>query len=263
MLQRTIAMLGMLLLAPAAQAASRPDLTVGISGPASVGVYVDTTYTVSVSNVGNRNADAVRLEIELPQTHTSPTIQVMGLVGSFSNGCSLAGTRLTCNLGTVKRSKSKSVSFSIALPVSVVPLSFEASASTTTNEPNRGNNDDSFTPAVSYVATPVGAPRAAHNEHCTGRDLTGFYECVVSPGSTMSHDIVLEAGGTVTSPIFGSTYTGIWSQPTPDSLTFTYFDSGTPVAEFTGYGVGGDCYEGITIFPLNPTWNSAYEVCLQ
>jgi hypothetical protein len=262
MLQRITAVLAFLLLAPSAMAASRPDLAVSITGPSSSDVYVDTRYDVTVSNIGNKDAANVVLEIELPQTHTSPTVHVMGLVGAMSGTCALSGTRVTCGLSTIKKGKFKAVYFRIALPVSSVPQVFDASASTTTYESALGNNDDSFTAQLNYVPTAVGAPRDVINRHCTGTDLTGFLECVLSPGSIMSHEIQFLTGGGIDFPAFPGLYSGAWSQPTPDSLTFEYYDGPDTVMQFEGYGVGGDCFEGITTFP-GSTWNSAYEVCLQ
>lgn len=263
MLHRITTLLAVLLLAPSAFAASRPDLTVSVTGPPSAGVYADTRYDVYVSNVGNKDAANVAIEVALPETNTSPNVYVMGIVGAKSSACTQSGTRLLCSLGTVKKGKSKSVYFRIALPFSSVPVIFDADASTTTYEANLANNSGSLTANVAYVATPIAGPRDAHNEHCTGHALTGFYECVVSPGSQMSHNITFLAGGGIDFPEFPGIYTGAWSQPTADSLVFQYFDGATSIMEFAGNGVGNGCFEGITSFPQNPTWNSAYQVCLQ
>ncbi|MEZ4268847.1 MAG: CARDB domain-containing protein [Myxococcota bacterium] len=263
MLHRITTLLAVLLLAPSAFAASRPDLTVDVTGPASAGVYANARYDVEVSNIGNKDAANVSLEIALPETNTSPNTYVMGIVGAKSSACSQSGTRLLCSLGTIKKFKSKAVYFDIALPFSAVALIFDADVSTTTSESNLANNSGSLTANVTYVPTAIGAPRNAVNSHCTGHALTGFYECVVSPGSQMSHNITFLAGGGIDFPDFPGMYTGAWSQPTPDSLVFEYLDGATPFAQFAGNGVGGNCFEGITTFPLNPTWNSAYQVCLQ
>ena len=47
-----------------------------------------------------------------------------------------------------------------------------------------------------------------------------------------------------------------------DRLALAYSFNGQLVAGFHGYGVGGDCFEGITLFP-GSSYNSAYSVCLQ
>lgn len=55
-------------------------------------------------------------------------------------------------------------------------------------------------------------------------------------------------------------YTGSWAQPTTEQLQYDILFQGNVVASFDGYGVGGDCFEGITTFP-NSQYLSPHEVC--
>ena len=80
--------------------------------------------------------------------------------------------------------------------------------------------------------------------------------------SISSHETVFQSDGSITFPTLGDPdYSGTWSQPTPDSLEFEYTYMGSPTAEFSGFGVGGSCWEGIVTFPTSTTYISVYEVC--
>ena len=97
-------------------------------------------------------------------------------------------------------------------------------------------------------------------DHCTGQGLTAFYECSLYPSSLSGHVVALAADGTLSFPNQQG-YDGTWAQATSDSLEMTYTLNGQVVAEFSGSGVGGDCFEGLTTFP-GSAWVSPYEVCL-
>lgn len=236
------------------------DLAVGLSGLTSPAVYASATYTVDVSNHGNRTAEGITLTIGLPATHTSPGVYVMGVLGAYDGRCNLQGTDLVCALGALRKNRGTAVSFELALPQSAAPLVITADARTTTNENNLADNTGSLTPSPTFVATPITGPAPAHNRHCTGQSLTAFFECTLFPGSIGEHDIVLEANQSVT--IVGQPgYGGTWSQPSPERLLFQYSYNGQVVADFEGDGVGGGCFEGLTTFPGSP-YVAPYEVCL-
>lgn len=238
------------------------DLSVALAPPA--GVHVDDLgrYDVSVSNVGNRDATGVSLTIQLPTTHTSPQVYVMGTLGSKSTVCAQSGTRLVCNLGTVRRNRSSAVFFELALPQASTPLTVSASATTTAQETILGNNTSSA--AVDPVNDPltVSAPRAAIARHCTGTGLTSFYECTLFPSSISQFDLVFEPGAVVTFPGQDPGYTGSWSQPTSAQLSFLVYEAGLPAATFSGWAVDASCFEGLTTFP-GSSYVSPYEVCIQ
>ena len=100
-------------------------------------------------------------------------------------------------------------------------------------------------------------------DHCTGRDLVSFYQCVISPSSISSHQHVFNADNTISFAFPG--YSGVWSQnPGLNQLSFTYYEGPDAVLDFVGYGVDGtNCFEGITNFYPASVYNSAYSVCLQ
>jgi uncharacterized repeat protein (TIGR01451 family) len=251
------------LLAASAPALAASDLTTTILPPAPTKyVYESGTYTVRVNNIGNQTAQNVTVTIDLPETNTSPTVHIMGILGTKSATCTTVGTQLRCTLGSIQRNKNKTVFFNIAFPENEGALVIDATSATTSVENSTANNGASHTAALLNYAVPVTAPQAMLNTHCTGTDLTSFYECVVSPGSTMNHEIVLLPGGGIDFP--GQTpgvYTGAWSQNSSQELSFMYFEFGTPIMSFQGYGVDGGCFEGITqFFPSSP-YVAPYEVC--
>lgn len=257
---RLIASLGLLCAATPAFAAS--DLRTSISGPSGTSVYQNARYTVTVSNTGNQTANSSRVVIQLPATHTSPTVYTMGTLGSRSASCTLSGQTLTCTLGNLRRATSASVYFDIALPENADPLSFTATASTTSSENSTTNNSGSLTPALANFAVSVTTPASLLNEHCTGTNLTSFFECTLFPSSLSSHETTLEAGGVLTFVGAGPEYTGTWTQASADHLAFSYYEYGVLVADFEGYGVSATCWEGLTIFP-GSAYVSPYRVCIQ
>lgn len=258
---RTLTLLATLCFAPGALAGAA-DVTVDFQAPATVQVYDMARYDLTVSNIGNRNANGVVLQIDLPETATSPSVHVMGTLGAMSNRCSQSGNSLVCDLGRLRKNRSASVWFEISLPVSAQPLAFYAEASTSSNDGNPANDSATHTATVTYYETPVSGPVDVVNRHCTGQGLQGFFECTLFPSSISSHSTTLNADHSITFHNAPPGYTGSWSQVLPDRLAFSYSFNGQLQVAFHGYGVGGSCFEGIALFPTS-SYMSAYEVCLQ
>ncbi len=249
---------------PAVAAPAGPNLAVSVTPPAGVAVYQSGGYNVRVRNNGSKNAAGVTLTIQLPRTGTSPQVYVMGTLGAFSvPACAASGTVLTCGLGTIaKNGGSASVFFDLALPYSTNPLVITASAATS-GETNPADNTVNFTASPATVAATV-TPDVVHsNSHCTGgTSLSSYFECTLFPSSISMHETILNTGGTISFPGVSGAYTGTWSAtPAQNRLQFSYFESGDLVAEFDGRGVSAKCFEGKTLFPLNPTYVSLYRVC--
>lgn len=237
------------------------DLVPSVAQPAGVYVYESGTWTVSVANIGNKSASNVSLTIQLPQTSTSPSVYVMGTLGAKSSSCTQSGTRLVCALGSVGRSTSKSVTFAIALPESADPLVISASVTTTSSENSTANNSASATAALDNYEVELVGPVTLTHDHCTGTDLSSYYECSLFPSSISTHYADYADDGTVSFPLYGPEYTGVWWQDTTDHLGFEVYELGVLVAEFEGWGTSASCWEGITTFP-GSTYVSPYRVCM-
>lgn len=242
----------------------RADVTVNITPPAGVYVGNPGTYQVAVANTGNDRATVVQLTIALPRTHTSPVVQVLGTLGAYDNRCSRSGTNLVCPLGTLNAGSSTNVSFTISLPQSSTPIVVGASVTTQSTELTTANNSDSDTAYLLHPPTTVNVGDAAHVEHCTGTGLTSFFECTLYPSSISSHDFTVLSGGLIAFVGAPASYWGTWSQSAgPDRLALEYYDGTSNVASFSGYAVGNDCFEGVTIFHPASPYVAPYRVCLQ
>ncbi|HRE89044.1 MAG TPA: hypothetical protein PK095_07875, partial [Myxococcota bacterium] len=166
------------------------DLTVSMTAPTSPTVYQSASYSVLVKNIGNQNANNVSLTIALPTTGSSPTNTILGNLGTWSSSCSKVGTNLVCALGTINRNKSKSVSFTLALPYSSAPIVISANATTSSSENSYTNNSASRTVALTFYANTIdtsGGFATVENDHCTGTNLTSWFICSLFPSSISSH----------------------------------------------------------------------------
>lgn len=254
----SLSLIAALSLSSAAHAAA--DLVTTVTAPSATLVDSDGTWTVKVRNTGTLHANNVSLVIELPETNTSPGVYILGDLGTSSSACSQVGTTLSCNLGQVKRNKTKSVSFDIAFPWAAVGLQVIADASTSTTETDLTDNDDSAIAEIVYPDLVVPAPGTAWVDHCTGTGLTSYFECELFPSSISSHEQDFLAGGVLSFPAYGPAYGGSWLQASDDHLWFEITELGTVIAEFEGNAVDDDCFEGLTTFPLS-SYVSPYRVC--
>lgn len=244
----------------AAPALAASDLRVTIPAPAPQLVYSPTSYGIVVANIGNQSASNVSLTVNLPATHTSPQVYVMGTLSAVDARCTRSGTKLTCALGTIAKNTSKTVTFNIALPEATEALTVSASATTTSSENSLANNAASDVAGQLNYSVDVQDGDYALIQHCTGTGLVSFFECELFPGAISSHEHLFHGDGTISFPD-APEYSGVWTQDSPDSLAFTYFEGDVPVAEFVGYGTTPSCFEGVTLFP-GSTYVSPYEVCI-
>lgn len=249
--------------AVAAMAAPPPpaDIRVQFQGPASAAVYSPYVYTATVRNIGNQRADNVKLVVDLPLTNTSPQQFILGsLAGYDTTKCSVVALKLQCNLQSLNHNQQKAITFNFTLPISTQTLKLKATGSTTSNEPNQSNNQIEVMPTLSYPTVEITAADVL-NSHCTGTDLTSYFECEKFPSSISYHTATLEADRTITLPEPG--WTGQWDQPTLRELHFIYTDNMGSSAEFNGFARSSTCFEGIVTFLPSTNYNSAYRVCIQ
>ena len=265
------AAVSVLVAAPAAaEAANGPNLSVSVTPPPATNVYAAGRYNLTVANVGNRDALNVRVVINLPSSQTSPSVSTMGTLGARSVGCNVSGLVLTCNIARIRGGRNAPLFFDMTFPVTTSSLAMPVVASSSPVDLNPANNTATITPNLRTFATDIqaaiadnGGPLTADIDHCTGRDLVSFYQCVITPTSISSHQHIFNADNTISFAFPG--YSGVWSQnPALNQLSFTYYEGPDAVADFVGYGVDGtNCFEGITNFYPASVYNSAYSVCLQ
>jgi Domain of unknown function DUF11 len=243
-------------------AQAKADLKTTLTVPATTTVNDVAALSVKVENIGSKDALNTTLTIDLPATNTSPTVFVLGTLGTYDARCSLSGTKLTCALGIIKKFKSTTVAVNYTPPWAGESLTVTPSVTTTSAESSTTNNSDPEVVVVSYIDTPITGPVDVVNSHCTGTGLVAYFECECFPSSIMQHDSVFAADGTISFPTEPDCE-GTWTQPTDSELIMEYSCLGTVVANFSGNGVGGDCFEGLTTFPDDEVYIAPYEVCLQ
>lgn len=244
------------------------DVRVQITAPAPALVYDATHYSIPVRNIGNKTANSVVLTVTLPATHTSPTVHVMGTLGNVDPRCAPSGTQLICTLGAIAKNVTKTVTFDLELPQADEVLQVSAAATSTSAENSLANNAATDVPTLLNYAVVVSEGDVAHADHCTGQNLTSFFECTLYPSSIAGFDLEFLAGGAIGIVDAPATYGGTWTQTPPGSqqtdpeyLGFTITEDGEPVATFEGWGTAPMCFEGMTLFP-GSTWVAPYEVCL-
>lgn len=235
------------------------DLSVEFNGQNSPFVYSPYTYQVKVENIGRQNADDVKVVIDLPLTDTSPGQFILGNLSGIDSSCQIVSNKLECDLGKIRKRKSKTISFDFEFPVSTKTLEMKATASTTSGDSNPLNDEATKTPNFRYPDNIISSATIL-NSHCTGQNLTSYFECELFPSSLSSHSVTLEGNGTITFTQPG--YSGTWYQPTSKQLHFEYSDGTNTVATFDGYATSATCFEGLTTFP-NSNYVSPYKVCIQ
>jgi hypothetical protein len=241
----------------------RPDLRVQMTGPSSVMVYTGGTYTVNVKNIGNAHAQNVLVRVQLPVTNTSPSVSILGTLSGLDSHCTVVSNELRCSYSSLNKNQTLAFSFTFMYPVTTKPLVVTAIGSTP-NETELGNNTATLTPAMLYGSLSLTSGTVL-NSHCTGTNLTSYFECELFPSSISSHTTEFNADHTIA--ITGEpSFSGTWNQATSSQLSFTYYQTNgtgtTLVASFAGYKSKLQCFEGITTFP-GSTYVSPYKVCLQ
>ncbi len=249
-------------LSMAAPVFAASDLTVSLSGLASPMVLLPNAYTAKVRNLGNRTANNVVLRIQLPLTTTSPRVYILGTISGLDPRCQVVSNALSCNLGSINRSASSAVSFQFKFPQSSRSLGFNANVMTSSTENSVTNNAASLFPQLNHPSLSINSDITVQNSHCTGTNLSSYFECQLFPSSIAQHSADYRSDGSISFPDDAS-FTGSWVlSPNGQQLSFEYLDNGIPVARFSGWAVDGSCFEGITNFLPTSTYMSVYRVCL-
>src|SRR5439155_17544774 len=119
---------------PRASADSPADLSVSVTR-STVAVYVRTSfaYTVSVANQGPQQADGVSLTEALPAN-----VQLTSATSSLGT-CTMAGSSVTCDLGSIPSGATATVTLSVTATAPGT-ITDTGQASSTTSEPDLSNN---------------------------------------------------------------------------------------------------------------------------
>lgn len=249
----------------AASAQPAPNLSVlAWQGNASPTVESPYQYTTRVRNIGNQTAQNVKITVEFPLTNTSPTKHILGKlsgVSASSGTCSIVSNKIVCNVGSLGNNQTKSVTFTFEFQVATTASTFKTIASTSsTNEQNSNNNQLPFTPALAYPTNVVSGGTYLVSS-CTGRNLSSFYECELYPSSIQSVLSLELLNGGILEVTGYPNYNGLWDQLTLPNKSLHFNIPGE--IDFNGFAVSTTCFEGITTFANNTTYNSAYKVCAQ
>lgn len=233
-------------------------------GNASPLVESPYVYTTRVKNIGNQTAQNVTIMVEFPLTNTSPNKYILGKltsVSASSGNCSTAGNKITCNVGNIGNNQTRYVTFTFEFQVATTAPTFKTTASTgSTNEQNPNNNTRWFTPTLTYPNNELTTGTYIVSS-CTGRGLTSFYECEMSPSSIQTVlGLDFNLGGTLSVSGYPQ-YTGFWDQLAIPNKSLHFTVDGE--LEFNGFASSTNCYKGITTFPSSTDYNSAYRVCRQ
>jgi hypothetical protein len=231
-----------------ASAANGSDLAPVITTSGSTLVDTPTHYEVRIQNTGSRASGTTNVYIQLPKTATSPTVFVMGTLGPIPSGCTKTGTRLICSIpaGVPRNSVSAPIGFDLTLPYSANPIALRVDVDAN-NELNYSNNNATSIATQTYqLVSPPTVDFAVTNRHCTGINLSSYFECIVSPGSVSSHPATFLATGGI--DLGNPSYGGSWAV-SGTRLTFNYTDAGQPFGSFVGQGVsvgaaGQNCWDG-------------------
>lgn len=249
-------------IATPAEANKPTDLNILLVGPGSIAVDSAGHYEVLIENISSRPAKDVQLLIQLPETATSPIAHTMGRLSNMDTRCEHISTFIECDIGLLLQDERTVVAFDIASPYRSKPAEILVEVSTSTREINIENNTHKTTINLDYVSYSIAPEASATVNSCTGKKLTSFYACVVSPSSLMTHTVVLKEDNSLAFPSQAPTYGGRWSQPAADRLVLDYTNNNEVVMHFEGRGIGNACFDGVVTF-TEDTYNAAYRVCFQ
>lgn len=255
--------LPVVLTAAPALAGPKHNLNVAVTPPAGVLVDQFGHYNVRVTNTGNRNASGVTLTIALPRTHTSPQVFIMGNLANVDGRCSLSAQTLTCGLGQINKNGAYTdVGFDLKLPYSTAALDFTYTANPISGDANPANNTLATTVAPGFPSQPITTDLSMQHDHCTGTNLTSFFECALFPSSIagFAADYAI-AGNAITIP-GEPDFSGTWSQAGgADHLEVTFSDLSGPVGSIDARAVGNGCFEGPMTFAPPSPYVAIYRIC--
>lgn len=234
-------------------------------------------FSITVKNFGSADSDPTTLTVSLLQTQTSPQTYLLGSLQSVPTGCTLSGRTLSCALGRLRYNgpqpgRQRTITFGYKIPVTTQALVLTATTSGTGEPPaNATDNAATLTAQVNHRSVAV-IPGIKTTYHCTGTNLSAYFECTKFPSSISNHDVDYQLGGTIAIP-GAPGYSGTWSQADLTRLHVEYNNGLFVEAIFDGRSADASCFEGITRFyedpnpndaipPVLSTYMAPYHVCM-
>ncbi len=132
------------------------DVRVTKTGPATVSLDGNITYTVTVTNAGPGPAFGATLSDPLPSGTTyvahgaTPTYATPATTPAGAGGCTYASATLTCLLGNLAAGQSATTTFTVKAGVGGITVSNTASATSSSPDPNTANNSASANTQVLF-----------------------------------------------------------------------------------------------------------------
>ncbi len=126
---------------------NQADVAITKSAPANVASAASFTYTLTITNNGPANADAVTVSDILPANVTFVSV---------SSGLCTSGPNVNCSLGTLAAGASQVITIDVTAPQGPATVTNIATVSTTSADPSNSNDSSSATTSVS--APPAQCP---------------------------------------------------------------------------------------------------------
>jgi len=237
-----------------------PDLSAAIQGQNSAVPGESIGYNVLIRNQGTANATSFTV------TLTATNAASMTVPGA---SCSTSGPTRTCTFGSgsLMRGYAFRKSAQVVALGSPGSVALTATVTGTNGDANPGNNTHALNVLVAPLpaALSVAPPQTTDNLLCVGSAPLAFTDCIAAPSSYVPSGFTLNADHTVYFGAPSSTYTGVWSQPTPSTLevVVTNVSTGLPHVVYSGAVYAPKCFRGTVAYPgLSYPWYGAFQWCM-
>ena len=231
------------------------DLSIMIQAPATTTPLEQVQYYITIHNNGPKSAGRVKAKLELPANTTF--IQA-------SSECSLNGSKLTCNLGKIRKNRSHTLSVLLEAPTADGTISLSGEVNSRRADPNYLNNFATYdtlveSPQVVAPEFPITSTVTINAQSCYGSGISQFSDCpayaIMYGTMTLNTDQSISTGN--------PGVLGNWSQTDNSSIQMNFTDlSNNPISTFNGTAVSETCFEG-TVTPNLATTDGAWRGCAQ
>lgn len=255
-----------LLLSKFAMAAA--DLGIQLSGATQLQADSVSSYTINVSNTGNKVVKNGSLVLAIPQGALVTSVSVSGSGGILTN-CGIQSTSLVCSLPRVYLGASKAfnILFNLKAPSVTTNMALLALGSHSAADNNSANNSASLSvdvqgPVVIVPPPPVPVsysiviqPGDVFHFQAYGNDPTQITFALCNANNWFETDLTFLANGATsyTNQYEVLTYT----QPNSSELRFVDRDlqnNGAIISESVGTAISANCFEGVSVYHPPYSW---------